>query len=227
MRIQAINNIKYQSINKRDIKDSPETIVNSEETLKVGYTDLVFKAGLVLKKPVYESQITEKLAEKIASYIQKIPEASKILQPISFKYDGGVAGFVVDKTKKNETKISVKMFDGKEELGDWNSREGEFTALEMSLNKKGQMTKGMYYSMPCRMNYIFERLPRNARRVKYANAFYMQRKEDNRWTKLVLKSPDYQYASSLENIMDYSESKLHDMFIKLAEKDTVFFNESV
>ena len=213
-------------VDNKNIKNSPETTVNAEEPLRFGYSDLVFKAGLVLKKPVYESQITEKLAEKIASYIQKIPEASKILQPISFKYDGGVAGFVVDKTKKNETKISVKMFDGKEELGDWNSRGGEFTALEMSLNKKGQMTKGMYYSMPNRMNYIFERLPKNVRRVKYANAFYMQRKEDGRWTKLVQQAADYQYASSHENIMDFSESKLQDMFIKLAEKDAVFHDIS-
>lgn len=223
MKILAINNIKHQIYNKTEQKNTiTQNNVEKNQTW-VDSTNLAFKKAIVLRKPVYESPVIEKLVNRITSFFNMLPEYSKTTRPVALKYNGGIAGFMIDKFEKNATKISIKMFPGKENLEDWNARDVDFYALEMLLNKKGQMVKGMYYNMPGRMNYIFDRLPNNIRRIKYANAFYMQSKEDGRWTKLAPTPVDYQYVSSYNNIMDTSDSELHELFKNLAEKDTKFF----
>ena len=70
MRINPIFSSKNQIVNIKNLKNAPEE--NAEQNLpKVGYTDLVFKASLKLKKPVIKDPVLEKINSKILSYIEK------------------------------------------------------------------------------------------------------------------------------------------------------------
>lgn len=221
MRINPIFSSKNQIVNIKNLKNAPEE--NAEQNLpKVGYTDLVFKASLKLKKPVIKDPVLEKINSKILSYIEKLPQSSKISKPIIVNFEDGMAGFIVDKTKK-ETFVSLKMAKGFNKFESFDSIQTPFMVLEFSLNKNGQMTKGMYYDMPGRMNAIFTRDARNVRRIQYANAFYKPITEDeNLWLKMVPDACDYQYASSA-NSMIFRANELQSYFSELAKKDVSLF----
>ncbi len=221
MKINPIVNFKTQTLNKESKTTS--NLYSEKELPRIGYTDLVFRASLKLRKPTIKSPIIEKINNKVLSYVEKLPSSSKISKPVVVNFEDGMAGFIVDKTKKDGTLVSLKMVKGFEKIESFDSIKTPFMALEFTLDKNGQMTKGMYYDMPCRMNAIFTRDSRNIRRIQYANAFYKPIAEDeNLWLKMVPEAGEYQYASSA-NKMVFKDNELQEFFSELAKKDVSLF----
>ena len=181
------------------------------------------KTLLGSKEPIIKNPIIKKINNKILSYIERLPESSKISKPVIMNFDDGIVGFVVDKTKKEGTFVSLKMVKGFEKIESFDSIKTPFMALEFTLNKNGQMTKGMYYDMPGRMNAIFTRDARNVRRIQYANAFYKPVAEnENLWLKMVPEVGEYQYASSA-NKMEFRDNEIQEYFSELAKKNVSVF----
>ena len=221
MKINPVVNFRYQTLSKETKKSS--NLYFEEELPRMSYTDLVFKASSKLKEPIIKNPIIKKINNKILSYIERLPESSKISKPVIMNFDDGIVGFVVDKTKKEGTFVSLKMVKGFEKIESFDSIKTPFMALEFTLNKNGQMTKGMYYDMPGRMNAIFTRDARNVRRIQYANAFYKPVAEnENLWLKMVPEVGEYQYASSA-NKMEFRDNEIQEYFSELAKKNVSVF----
>ena len=85
------------------------------------------------------------------------------------------------------------------------------------------MINGLYYDMPNRMNYLFERAPKNVRKIRYANADYKPSSDDIGWERLSASPGTYQFVTSFQNILDYPQTWLQELFIKLAQKNTALF----
>ena len=87
------------------------------------------------------------------------------------------------------------------------------------------MSKGLYYSMPDRMNCHFTRSSRNLRRIEYSNASYMPIKNEVKaWQKIIPHAVDYQYYSAAQ-IMKFDDNELQKYFSELAESETSIFGE--
>ena len=206
--IPSYNNKSFQKYN------SNAPVINNS---------LSFRAKqLKLVQPKIADPDIIKLKDKINFWIKSLPELSKNQKPIRVDFKEGVAGFMIDK-KKNSTDVTIKVFKDTKTLDNWDARNADSAVFEMTLNKLGQMTEGMYYDTLSRITVNFERKPRNIRRITYANASYMPTSvSDDVWIKIVPNKVDYQYTTSL-NKLEFKDTELEKLFSELAKLNVTFF----
>ncbi|MBE7711211.1 MAG: hypothetical protein E7Z92_03620 [Cyanobacteria bacterium SIG31] len=217
-------NIKiYPTFNYNSLQKSSQNHNEHARSTQISNQNVSFKASLVLKKANIQNPNIQKLNDKIVSYIQKLPDLAKLSKPIIIDFKDGVAGFLVDKTRNNGTFVNIKIADNLKALTNWDCPQEPFLALEMTINKAGQMINGIYYSMPERMTYAFTRSPKNVRRIEHGNATYKPVNDNsNLWLKNVPHVVDYQYYSTAQK-MEFNETELQKYFSELAKRETSIF----
>jgi len=203
-KITAISNNSYQNYRK-----------NNQKSIN----NLSFRAGSKeFVKPILINAELQKLADKISSYLQIMPEYSKLSQPAQVKFGNGVIGFIIDKTKTGFSKILIKHKETSNEIQSWDSLSEFKEGIEMIVNNNGQMIEGNYYELGER-NILFERNNKNIRRMKHYNEYYRPVNNDIFPWRLV-KSKQTTIVGPAG--FDYDREGFMSLFFEMAEPKTSF-----
>ena len=182
--INPISNFKYQTLKIKNTTKPEEPEKESILPNYKHYSNINFQAKTVkLRKPVLENPETQKLANKISSFLEKLPQNFNIKNPIKTKLGHDIVGFTIDRTDEAKTKLVIKRKEHSEDFENWNSNNEFSEILNIVLNDKGQMIEGSYTEPGSwGYGYLFERNNRNIRRIKLGgHSFMPAANEGNTW----------------------------------------------
>ncbi len=215
MKISPITNFNYQTSKVQNLKQT-ETPVEQEqqqELKSLGYTDLAFKAGATkLIKPQFKTPVQQKISSKIATYLEFLPEKSKIKTPIIMNIDDKIISFSMDKTMgAGLTNVSIKMVD----------EDNNASMLNMTIDKKGQVKCGAYHE-PNGLSTIFERSVNRMRRMQYGNAYYRAAGDNETLWYRMITHVDETISPNAAKRMEFNGTELQEILSEMAKKSTSF-----
>lgn len=178
--ISPINSFRYKNFK---ITNTTKPEEPTKETVLPNYriySNINFQAKtLKLRKPVLENPETQKLADKISSFLEKLPQNFNIKKPILVKLNEDIVGFTIDRTDENKTKLVIKRKEHSEKINEWNSNDEFCEILNIVLNNNNQMVEGSYTEPGIwGYGYLFERNNRNIRRLKMGGHTYIPAAND-------------------------------------------------
>ena len=80
------------------------------------------------------------LLGKIVLFIRKMPEHSRMKTPLKLNFENLSVGFLIDKTDRGKTKISIK--DNYNSESAWNLKIPKQTTLHITLDEEGKLLRG-------------------------------------------------------------------------------------
>ena len=177
--------------------------------------DLTFKS-YSLRKPSFVDKDIQKLSDRIVSLYQKLPEYSAVNKPIEIPFKNGVVGLIIDKSEAIRTKISLKLKENSKKINNWNSLAEFDKGIDMVINKKGQMTEGVYYEAGgCHI--IFRKQNKNLRRILYKHNQYIPSNiEKYCWERIA----NGEKIFSTQEKIDVDQNKIEALFFEMAEATT-------
>ena len=202
-RISAVSNNNYQYYRKNN---------NIKNISFQACTQKLFK-------PVMVNESLQKLVDKIGSFLQAMPEFSKLSKPMQIKFEKGVFGFMIDKTKPNSMKVSIKVKENSDKIESWDSLNEFKEGIEMIINNQGQMVEGSYYEVGAN-HILFERGYKNKRRIKHRNEYYRPVNNDIFSWRLIKAEQDALVGPSG---YEYDKEGFISFFFELAGAKTSFF----
>ena len=217
--INPISNFRYQTLRNKKTTNpvETETTVNSPN---YNFFNINFQAKtLKLTRPVLANPETQKLSDKISSFLEKIPQNFNIEKPVQMKIGNDLVGFTIDRRAENKTKLVIKLKENSDSFENWNKSEEYSEILNIILNEKGQMIEGSY-TEPNNWGggYIFERKNRNIRRITMGNSVYIPAANEGNTWKAVNKDERLILNNSIAYCMkDY---KLKHLFNELTNLNT-------
>ena len=214
MQINSITNKYYLNLNNQKNSKSKISISQNSESLKnFAYTDLLFKAGrpATIVKPEFKTPLQEMIGNKIASFIRKLPENSKLNKPHVVIFNDKTIELLIDKTNPSGIiDVSIKLLNEKQEASN----------LKLSLNKHGQLRYGVY-SKHDDSDIYFSSTKHN-RHMEYGNANYRQTSDnDFIWSRIAAK-PNQTFSPNAKQILDFSRTELLEFFSEMAKKQRSF-----
>ena len=189
--------------------------INPISQIKTNFTqknNINFERGhLKLVKPNYKTSFLQKLNDKITNILKTFPNMASMETPLPIQIEDKLLTIAIDKTRDFGSRVKIAMKE----------KENEF--LELDINNKGQVIRGLYNSSDDNiLGMLFTRNEKNVRRILYGNCFYMPSTEyDNVWTRLQIKPQDFKFYSTCQN-MTFRNTELQEFLIELAKKDTAF-----
>lgn len=142
LKINTLPQINYYKLENNNLKSfQPQLKENSQELCNIGYTDLVFRGNLKIKKLETSSALTKRIINSI-KFISKIPvdaTSSNIKSSFSIIHNG--KPFKIDinaklnKNAKANTEYCINVLE---------EGKSQATEITMTLNKAGQMVSGSY-----------------------------------------------------------------------------------
>ena len=189
--------------------------INPISQIKTNFTqknNINFERGhLKLVKPNYKTSFLQKLNDKITNILKTFPNMASMETPLPIQIEDKLLTIAIDKTRDFGSRVKIAMKE----------KENEF--LELDINNKGQVIRGLYNSSDDNiLGMLFTRNGKNVRRILYGNCFYMPSTEyDNVWTRLQIKPQYFKFYSTCQN-MTFRNTELQEFLIELAKKDTAF-----
>lgn len=217
LKINSVRNLNNSFIVKQQNKKNAPTIEQTApEALSHFYNNITFNGSSALKKPTFTNKNIQKVADKIASLYQQLPEFSYVKKPFQIPYEKGVAAFTIDKSQDDITKISLKIKEKSKQIKDWDSFSEFDKGMDMLINKKGQMVEGVYYEAGgCHL--IFKKQPKKLRRILYKHNQYIPKTiEKYYWERI---AGGEKIFSTSEKI-PVDQDKIEVLFFEMAEPRT-------
>lgn len=209
LKINPIKNYNNLLLKQQQKKEAPTIEKHTNETI-------AFMGSVTFKKPTFTNKNIQKVADKIASIYQNLPDFSSIRKPFLVPFEKGIAAFTVDKSQGEVTKISLKIKENSKQINDWDSISEFDKGMDMIINKKGQMIEGVYYEAGgCHL--IFKRQAKNVRRILYKHNQYVPKNiEKFYWERI---AGGEKIFSTNERI-PIDQDKIEALFFEMAEIKT-------
>ena len=198
-----------------------KNFIKRKQNNDINNNNITFTRGTTLKKPAFVNKNIQKISNKIISIYQQLPEYSAIKKPLQIPFEDGIAAFTVDKTQNEISKISLKIKENSKRINNWESISEFDKGMDMIINKKGQMTEGVYYEAGGH-HLIFRRLANNLRRIIFKHNQYIPSKlEKYSWERIA--GGEKIFSTSEKIYVDQDKPEV--LFFEMAERSTSLLAE--